>query len=456
MAILNFLPIADTPDPPFDQDPPVGPSDPVTPTPDPLGDSSTLEELQIEESALLAIAYGQHVVSGNLVRFEKTDGPPPGIKFINALGEGVWQGPLNGDDVYYGGERIPPATNSTSVGFKFHPGTLSTGPSDSEQGTPLYFPSDPPYSGTAYVEVFFDDPEQRVDKFRGVFQCKVIADYDSDGDETDPGSYSTNPARVAADILKRSGKLNLVDWPSWTAWRDYCDDLISYAGTSIKRFESHHFILQNTTISEALNQITLSTCSFWQDSGDKIVFKLPIEANSDGYDSVYDFDDSNCQNLTIFSQDQGSFPTGYKATFRDLNDPFMAEVSVEWVDFDLEQSFGKNRVNIQLPPMQKSQAERICSYLLKLEGNRPGLEFVSFGGSCAVLPGDIVKITHPLIPYELDDVPNTTYLLVTNTSDLPEEEGPSIRRVRGKRLTIDGFYSDLNHTDPPTAIPPSP
>lgn len=454
MATFEYQPILDTPETPFDEDPPVGPSDPVTPDPKPLGDEAVLEDLQVEESALLAIAYGQHVVAGNLVRFEKFAGPPAGIKFINALGEGIWEGPLNGDEVYYGGEKIPAATSPTAVGFKFHPGTLSPGPANLIQGTPYFFPTDPPYSGTAYIEVCIDDVEQRVDKFRGIFQCKIIANYNSSGVGTDSGSYSSNPARVAADILNRSGKLNLINWPSWVAWRDYCDDLISYAGTTIKRFESHHFILQNTTVADALNQITLATCSFWQDSGDKIVFTLPITSSPGGYSPVYTFTESNCQSLTLFSQDRNQFPTGYSATFRDLGDPYMTEVKVDWVDELLESQVGKNRTEISLPPMYKSQAERICAYLLKLEGNVPGIELVAFGGSVAVLPGDIVKVTHPVLPYANGIEANTTFMLVTSTSDLPEEEGPSVRRIRGKRITTDGLYSDGNHTQPGTFFPP--
>jgi hypothetical protein len=46
------------------------------PAPDPPGDASTLQEMQVDEGATLALAYGQHVVAGNLVEYDYSSGPP--------------------------------------------------------------------------------------------------------------------------------------------------------------------------------------------------------------------------------------------------------------------------------------------------------------------------------------------------------------------------------------------
>ena len=63
------------------------------PAPDPMGDpapEATLQEMQVDEGGTLALAYGQHVVAGNLIEYTHSSGPPPSLKFITALGEGPW------------------------------------------------------------------------------------------------------------------------------------------------------------------------------------------------------------------------------------------------------------------------------------------------------------------------------------------------------------------------------
>ena len=78
-------------------------NDPVLdPKPDPITDDKPLQEIQLDEDATLAIAYGQHVVAGNLVRYEYSSTPKAEMKFISALGEGVWEGVVD-----FGGSPPP-------------------------------------------------------------------------------------------------------------------------------------------------------------------------------------------------------------------------------------------------------------------------------------------------------------------------------------------------------------
>ena len=168
-----------------------------------------------------------------------------------------------------------------------------------------------------------------------------------------------------------------------------------------------------------------------------------------GYTPVYIFTPSNSRNVSVVANSRTSLPTGYVATFRDINDVYMSEVTAEWVDEAAEAERGRNRVDLQLPPMHRSQAERICAYRLALDTKfATDIEWIGFGGSVAVLPGDIVRITNPVIPFSNGGQANTAFVLVTNTEDLPESDGASIRRIRGKRITTDGLYSDSNQTVP--------
>lgn len=408
-----------------------------------------LTEMQTDEGATLVLAYGQHVVAGNLVEYDYTAGPPPSLKFITALGEGPWDGV---EEAYYAGIAITASASATTPGYKFHPGTLSSGTSDANQGTPQFFPSSPTYSGTAYMEVLLDTSqsvEERPDKFRGIFRCLKVANYDSTGTETDAGSYSANPARVAADILKREGLLSKIDWPSWAAWRDYCDDTISWGASTIPRFECHLAFTSPVNLPTALTLVTQTGCTHWQDDGLKIQFLPVIDDTVMSALTVATYTDSNCRNLSLINNDRRQLPTGYIARFRDIDDQYMSEVTVEYFNASLEaETGGENRTEIALPPMTRSQAERICYWRTMLDGvNASAVEFYAFADTSEVLPGDLIAVAHSSV-VDLDIPETSPYIaLVTETEDLPESDGPGIRRIQAKIL-MSTPYSDTAHTVP--------
>lgn len=409
--------------------------------------TAVMADLQLDEGGNLVIAYGQHVVAGHLVQYDYSVGPPPALKFIAALGEGPWDGAIK---VYYAGEEISASASSSTPGYKFHPGTFSTGTGDANQGTPMFFPSSPTYSGTSYVEVLLSatqSVEERPDKMRGVFRCLKVANYNSSGTVTDSGSYSANPARVAADLLKRAGLLSLIDWPSWVAWRDYCDVTITWGSRSIPRFECHLALTNPTDIIGTLTQVTQTSCTFWQDTGAKIKFLLPVVTSSltNGNEQIT-FTESNCRSVTLIANDRRALPTGYIARFRDLDDEYMGEVTVEVFSDTLETvTGGQNRSEFALPPMTRSQAERVCNWRLQLDGvYNADVELIAYGSASAILPGDLAKIDHEVLQNSNAPV---SWLFITEAEDLPEESGPSLRRVRG-RILSDGLYSDTAHTVP--------
>lgn len=425
------------------------------PAPDPFGGvppESTLQDMQVEANGTLAIAYGKHVVAGNLVDYSYTSGPPASLKFITALGEGPWDGV---QEAYYAGIALSSSGSSSTPGYKFHPGTFSTGTGDVDQGTPQFFPTSPTYSGTAYVEVLLDTTqsvEERPDKFKGIFRCLKVANYNSSGTVTDAGSYSTNPARVAADMIKRCGLLGRIDWPSWVAWRDYCDATIAWGASSITRFECHAAFVGGVDLVSALSIICQTGCTHWQDDGQKIVF-LPVLNNAVlgplTSNPVHTFTESNSRALSVVNVDRRQLPTGYIATFRDIDDPYMTETSVDYYDEDLETNIGAaNRVDLNLPPMKRSQAERICYYRTVLDGVcATSVEWIGYGDSSLVLPGDYVSIGHDVV---IGSGPTDNYIvLVTLAEDLPDTDGPGMRRFQGK-LLVKAPYRDDTHTVPIT------
>jgi hypothetical protein len=246
-----------------------------------------------------------------------------------------------------------------------------------------------------------------------------VANYNSSGSVTDSGSYSANPARVAADLLKRAGLLSLIDWSSWVSWRDYCDATISWGTRTIPRFQCHLALTNPIDLIGALTQVTQASCTFWQDTGTTIKFLLPIVSSSltNGNEQIT-FTESNCRNVTLVANDRRALPTGYIARFRDLDDEYMGEVTVEVFSDTLETNTGgQNRVEFGLPPMTRSQAERVCNWRLQLDGvYNTDVEVIGYGSASAIVPGDLVKIDHEVLQNNNSPV---SWLFVTEAEDIP-------------------------------------
>jgi hypothetical protein len=105
-------------------------------------DSAQITEFVTEEGGLLAVAFGEHLVAGHLIVHKYSPGPPPSSIFAVALGDGQgsrWDSLVN---VWYAGEALAAVSLSdgTTPGYHFHPGTISTGISDSLQGVDTYLP----------------------------------------------------------------------------------------------------------------------------------------------------------------------------------------------------------------------------------------------------------------------------------------------------------------------------
>lgn len=124
--------------------------------------------------------------------------------------------------VYYAGRLI--------TTWHYHPGTFSTGANDPVQGIDPFFPDGITYSGTAYIAIQLpvgvaDDADPS--KVAIVLKTSCIADYDETGTMTGI-SYSANPARVKADMLKRRGLHTLINWDSFVQARDWYDGLLDW------------------------------------------------------------------------------------------------------------------------------------------------------------------------------------------------------------------------------------
>lgn len=143
-------------------------------------------------------------------------------------GEGAWDGV---EAVYYGGGLLPPEN------YHFHPGTLSRGIDDPVQGIDSFFPGGLTYSGTAYIAIRLpvgaaDDADPG--KVSIIVRTSKVADYDSDGNVTEI-SYSTNPARVKANLLRRRNQHTRINWASYIHARDYYDEVLQWQAGGVNQ-----------------------------------------------------------------------------------------------------------------------------------------------------------------------------------------------------------------------------
>lgn len=184
----------------------------------------SINDFQVGGGGIFTLAYGEHVVGGILAQ-HKVDliGTSKKVTIKVLLGLGEWDGLRL---MTYEGSIIDP------VKYTFHPGTLSTGPTDPIQGIDPRFPASICHNRIAYYTAELPTgmaDEDRPDKMKVIARCLKVNDYDASGNVIG-FSYSANPARVFVDLVRRSfNKMRLsnsyfisrIDWAAFVAARDW-------------------------------------------------------------------------------------------------------------------------------------------------------------------------------------------------------------------------------------------
>jgi len=399
----------------------------------------SVTETQLQEGGKLALAYGRHIVAGHLI-LHQTTAP---VTILQAFGEGEWD---SIEKLWYNGQELLPAD------YNFHPGTASTGTGDPVQGIDALFPTGLTYSHTAYVAAKVptafaaDNPP---DKLRGRCKCLRVANYDRNGVQIGYG-YSANPARVAADlIIRQAGLLPArIDWPLWAAWRDYCDETITWDdGTTVRnipRFECHVVFLDSVNLFDALNAVVATCASIWQDDGELIRFFGPNQTTP-----VHHFTSANIVSGSVQLSQRSitDRPNLARVRFRDLDSEFLSEASVSAERSKLQELVGIVEASPRnIPNCNYSQAQRLLERQMRLDADNPLIcELQGVGDSFHVLPGDYVWVSHPLPGWDYQKC------LVIEASDEPAEKAPDIRSFVLQK--IDGeIYSDQDHRPVQKAI----
>lgn len=173
-------------------------------------------------SMKLALVYGEHIGVGHLVMSHNSGGS--GSSYVNKIRHALCEGAISSvEGCWYDGTGIGNGANGSYV---FYDGTQTTAPAEP-------FDLDQPHTGTAMIDVTLpaglgpsdnvtEEPAELVVRVKGL----KVWDYDFNGSPMPPGqTYSTNPARVTADVAHTRGKepLARTNWLRWTDWKNFFD-----------------------------------------------------------------------------------------------------------------------------------------------------------------------------------------------------------------------------------------
>lgn len=240
----------------------------------PAKQTEKLELLTGQLDRPVTLAYGRHIVGGNVIL--QQENADETTTLLIALGEGEWDAP---ERIWVNGLEID--LTDTAL-FHFHPGLegelgVESSPATRNQKICSFFPSSfsPPltFSRTAYTAFKLRrDPTAPGPEFdiRGIYKTTRVRQFDTAGAQT-AYAYSFNPAWVALDLLLRRfllphGLVNeplpqavkdRLDFPAWKDWADFCDADLNINGQIVNRFEAHPAFVDSTDLLRALEWLLL-------------------------------------------------------------------------------------------------------------------------------------------------------------------------------------------------------
>jgi hypothetical protein len=411
----------------------------------PFGTDGTNSRRQISASVPGTGAWVRLDVAASVVGLESTT--IDGMAFTLFGGLATWNKVMRWNQ-----------TAIASAGYTFRPGLAAVDFSDLPEliGYGDY-PTGAAYNGTPIIAVRLNttqSAEDRPDKFRARVKCRRNFIYDATGQAIGYG-FATNPAQIAADrvlaFFQRIYRDNLalaeqkfrerIDWPSWVGWRDFCFASIPWNKTgsgniSIQRFEANIAFTADLSLADALDQITGLSATFWQDEGEKLLFRPP-----DNQAPVHHFDESNIkQPPTITPQDLRQIPNFFIAKYREIDDEFLGEVTTDVKRQDSINRVGEIKTTRTFATMRQSQAQRLLERQARIEHDNPIFcTLVGNATSIKVLPGEFVSVSHPVPDWD-HQLCLVVDITVRSMEDSPDEIEFILQKIDGP------LYDDTAHT----------
>ncbi len=183
-----------------------------------------LDRLTAQQNKPVALAYGRHLVAGNIVLRDDDTANNVTILMV-ALGEGEWD---SLEELRLNGLVL------NSEKFHFHPGTdgeAGTGGVSGDQKIDQWFPAGIQgfaFSRTAYVAIRSEeDIEAPTNEFLvlGKYKTRKVGTYDSNGTLLST-AYSASPVWQILDVLLMREPPGRIAFATFAAEAAYCDGQI--------------------------------------------------------------------------------------------------------------------------------------------------------------------------------------------------------------------------------------
>lgn len=189
---------------------------------------------QNPEFLTLEVAFGRHVIAGDLAKSKVTGSDPSHVVHVqHILGEAFGKGWKGIVGAWFRG------VNRDSTKYKFYPGIQSSGDSDPVQGVDSEFDLDTPHSNTAWVRMEcpngsesgipeFDTKNNPPEGATFIVDCQTGDVYDDTGAVSASDVLLVNPADVIAFgcmVIQRYPS-SRIDWAALDALRSYCDETV--------------------------------------------------------------------------------------------------------------------------------------------------------------------------------------------------------------------------------------
>ena len=358
-----------------------------------------LDRLTAQQNKPVALAYGRHLVAGNLVLRDDDTTNNVTILMV-ALGEGEWD---SVEELRLNGLLLDASK------YHFHPGKdgePGTGGVDGDQKIDAWFPAGIEgltFSRTAYVAIRSEeDIEAPTSEFLvlGKYKTRKVRKFDSAGAET-AFEYSANPAWQVLDMLLLREPTSRIDFASFAAAEATCDAQISVNGVMVSRFESHVAFPAQVSLGDALQAI-LNTCrGYLFDDAGKISMRVDQTRGA-----VHAFSDKLPSNIVdgsfrFWTRDISAATNRLKLKYRDLDNDFaFSDVLVERES--AQELIGKlvDR-ELNLGNTFQQQARRIGQYFVtRAVDDRRMVSVRGLQDSIHLLVGDRVDVEHTLAPWE--------------------------------------------------------
>lgn len=353
-----------------------------------------MDRLTASASVPIALAYGRHVVAGNVIL--RDDQAGRSIIFI-ALGEGEWD---SVEELLFNGVALDASK------YHFHPGKdgeTGTGGVSGDQKIDLWFPAGMTgltFSRTAYIALNADDviyaPSDDY-SIIGVYKTRLVRSYDDLGVEQ-AFAFSANPAWCLLDALFLSGEpLTRIDYPSFDAAATYYDATLTIDSIMYPRFECHMAWPQQVDLGRVIEQMLAGCRSTLFDDGGLIHLRADQDTAS-----VHTFSPANTAKGSFrhWNRDPSAATNRLRVEIRDLENDFRPNavlVEREWHQELIGRVIEKK---LDAGNSYQQQARRIGEYYTRRAVD--GAAMVSLRGmqdAVVLLPGDPVNVEHTEAPW---------------------------------------------------------